>query len=64
MMMMQGRAVEAVMMLAALENLHGCVEVFLYNRTMLPCAECLTDSVVCKAVVDGVRDRLSREVQL
>lgn len=49
------------MMLTVLENLHGCVEVFLCNRTMLPRAECLTDFVVCKAVVDGVRDRLSRE---
>lgn len=43
------------MMLAVLENLRGCVEVFLYNRTTLPCAVCLTDYVVCKAVVDGVR---------
>lgn len=50
------------MMLAALGNLHGCVEVFLYNRTSLPCAVCLTDFVVCKAVIDVVRDCQNREV--
>lgn len=49
------------MMLAALENLHGCAEEFLYNRTSLPCAVCLTNSVVCKAVIYVVRDCLNRE---
>lgn len=49
------------MILAALENLHGYAEVFLYNHTLLPSAVCLTGFVVCKAVVDVIRDCLNRE---